>query len=85
MKKVRNLPTNPCHCIDFMALMRKVPLKKFDPPVKTFHGFAVALTSIVTKVGHNCEKIHIIFDTYREDYIKSERRGKSKEMVSLML
>ena len=61
MKKVRNLPTNPCHCIDFIALVRKVPLKKFDPPVKTFHGFAIALTSMVTKAGHNCEGIHIIF------------------------
>ena len=85
MKKMRNLSTNLCHCIDFMALVRKVNLKKFDPPVKIFHGFAIALTPMVTKAGHNCEEIHIIFDTYREDYIKSDRRGKSKEMVSLML
>ena len=57
MKKVINLPTNPCHCIDFMALVRKVPLKKFDPLVKIFQGFAIALTSVVTKAGHNCEEI----------------------------
>lgn len=72
--------------IDFMALVRKVPLKKLDPPVKTFHDFAIALTSMVTKAGHNCYEIHIVFDTYREDSIKNgerERRGKSKEMVVL--
>ena len=79
MKKVRHLPTNPCHCIDFIALVRKVPLKKFDPPVKTFHGFAVALTSMVTKAGHNREEIHIIFDTYREDYIKSVKEEESQK------
>ncbi|KAJ4939550.1 hypothetical protein JOQ06_028998, partial [Pogonophryne albipinna] len=72
--------------IDFMALVRKVPLKKLDPPVKTFHDFAIALTSMVTKAGHNYDEIHIVFDTYREDSIKNgerERRGKSKEMVVL--
>ena len=69
-----------------MALVRKVPLQKLDPPVKTFHDFAVALTSMVTKAGHNCDEIHIVFDAYREDSIKnaeSGRRGKSKEMVVL--
>ncbi|KAI4829411.1 hypothetical protein KUCAC02_023452, partial [Chaenocephalus aceratus] len=72
--------------IDFMALVRKVPLKKLDPPVKTFHDFAIALTSMVTKAGHNCDEIHIVFDTYREDSINNgerERRGKSMEMVVL--
>ncbi|KAK5898293.1 hypothetical protein CgunFtcFv8_015724 [Champsocephalus gunnari] len=41
---------------------------------------------MVTKAGHNCDEIHIVFDTYREDSIKNgerERRGKSKEMVVL--
>ena len=28
--------------IDFMALVRKVTLKKFEPPVKTFNDFAIA-------------------------------------------
>ena len=85
MKKVRNLPTNSCHYIDFIALVRKVPLKNLDPLVKTFHSFAIVLTFMVTKAGHNCEEIYIICDTYRENCIKSERRGKSKEMVSLDL
>ena len=66
-----------------MALVRKVPLKELDPLVKTFHGFAIALTSMVTKVGQNCEEMHIIFDTYRVDCIKSERRGQSKEWYPL--
>ena len=67
-----------------MALMRKVPLKKLDPPVKTFHGFAIALTSMVTKTGHNCEEIHIIFDTCREDFIKSERRGERNGILDVI-
>ena len=69
--------------IDFMALVRKVPLKKLDPPVKTFSDF---VTSMVTKAEHNCDEIHIVFDAYREDSIKNaerKRRGKSKEMVVL--
>ena len=44
--------------IDFMALVRKIPLKKLDPPVKTFYDFAIALTSMVTTAGHNCNEIH---------------------------
>ena len=70
--------------IDFMALVRKLPLKKLHPPVKTFHDFAIALTSMVTRAGHNSDEIHIVFDAYREDSIKyeeRERRGKSKELV----
>ena len=72
--------------IDFMALVRKVSLKKLDPPIKTFHDFAIALIFMVTKAGGNCDEIHIIFETYREDSIKHaerERRGKSKNMVVL--
>ena len=38
---------------------------------------------MVTKAGHNCEEIHIIFDTYREDYVKSERREESKKWYLL--
>ena len=57
---------------DFMFLVRKVPLRKLDPLVKTFHGFAIALTSMITKAVHNCDEIHIIFDTYREDNIKGK-------------
>jgi len=69
--------------IDFMAMARNVPLKKLDPPVKTFHDFAIALTSMITKAGHN---FHIVFDNYREDSIKNgerNRRAKSKEMAVL--
>ncbi len=69
-----------------MALVRKVPLKKLDPPIKTFNDFAIALTSMVTNAGHSCDEIHIVFDNYREGSIKSaerKRRGKSREMVVL--
>jgi hypothetical protein len=72
--------------IDFMAFVRKIPLKKLDPPVKTFHDFALALTSMVTKAGHNSDEIHVVFDIYRKDSIKNgerDRRGKSKDMVVL--
>ena len=54
--------------------MRAMPLKKLDPPVKTFHDFAIAVTSMVTKAGHNCGEIHIVFDSYREASIKNEER-----------
>ena len=72
--------------IDFMAFVRKIPIKKLHPPIKTFHDFAITLTSMVTKAGHNCDEIHIVFDSYREDSIKNgerERRGKSKDRVVL--
>ena len=72
--------------IDFMALVRKVPLKKLDPPVKTFHDFAIALTSMITKSRQNSDEIYIVFDNYREDSIKNGERDKrvmSKEMVVL--
>lgn len=79
----------PTHAmvIDFMALVRKVPLKKLNPPVKTFHDFAATLMSMITRVGQNCDaEIHIVFDSYREDSIKNaerKRRGKNKEMIVL--
>ena len=69
-----------------MALIRKVPLKKLEPPVKTFHDLAVVLTAMITNTVRNCEEIHIVFDTYNEDSIKNverARRGKSKQMVVL--
>ena len=68
------------------GLDEKSSLKKVNPPVKTFSDFAIALTSMVTKAGHNCDEIHIIFDAYREYSLKNaerKRRGKSKEMVVL--
>ena len=72
--------------IDFMALVRKVPLKKLDPPVKTFHDFAVTLTSMITKASQNCDEIHVVFDSYREDSIKNaerNNRGRNKDMIVL--
>ncbi len=85
-KGPENSPQTHAIVIDFMALVRKVPLKKLDPPVKTFHDFAIALTSMVIKAAHNCDEIHIVFDTYREDSIKNGERGrrrKSKDMIVL--
>ena len=73
--------------IDFMALVRKVPLKKLDSPVKTFHDFADALTSVITKAGHNSNEIHIGFYAYREDSINNAeraRRRKAAEMIVLL-
>ena len=54
----------------------------FDNPVKTFHGFTNVWSFMVTKAGHSCDEIHIIFifNTYRVDSIKNaekERNGKS--------
>ena len=71
-------PQSHAIIIDFMAFVRKVPLKKLDPPVKTFHDFAIALTSMVTKAGHNCDEIHIVFDTYRRTASRM-KRGREEE------
>ena len=79
-------PSTNAYIIDFMALVRKVPLKKLEPPVKTFHDLALALTAMITNIARNCEEIHIVFDTYKEDSIKNverKRRGKFTQMVVL--
>jgi hypothetical protein len=78
-------PTKP-YTIDFMAMFRKIPLKKLEPPVKTFNDFAAALTKIIVNAGGNSDEIHVVFDTYKEDSIKNverQRRGKSNEMIVL--
>jgi hypothetical protein len=49
-------------------MVRKIPLKKLEPPVKTFNDFAVALTKIIVNAGGNSDEVHIVFDTYKEDY-----------------
>jgi len=71
--------------IDFIAMGRKVPLKKLNPPVQTFCDFAATSMSIITRVGLNCDReIHIVFYSYREDSIKNaeqKRRGKNKDMI----
>ena len=86
-KGAKTSPQTHAIVINFMALLRKVPLKKLDPPVKTFLDFAIALTSMITKAGHNRDEIHIVFDTYREDSIKhgeKDRRASPKKWFSLM-
>ena len=74
--------------IDFMAFVRKVLLKKLDPPVEIFNDFAIiALTSMVIKARHNCNEIHIVFDAYKEDSIKNAREkeeGSLKKWLSSM-
>ena len=80
-------PTN-AFIIDFMALVRKVPLKKLEPPVKTFHDLAISLTAMITNAACKSNEIHIVFDNYKDDSIKNEermRRARSKEMVVLDL
>ncbi|CAB3981219.1 Hypothetical predicted protein [Paramuricea clavata] len=60
----------------YLQKVRKVPLKKLEPPVKTFHDLAVALTAMITNTTCNCEEIHIVFDTYKEDSIKNVERKR---------
>ena len=55
-------PTKAC-VIDFMAMVRKVPFKKLEPPVKTFNDLAVSLTKMIVNAGCNSNEIHIVFDT----------------------
>ena len=79
-------PPTKAYIIDFMAMVRKISLKKLEPAVKTFNDFAVALTKIIVNAGCNNDEIHVVFDTYKEDSIKNaerKRRGKSNEMIVL--
>ena len=81
-------PPTKAYIIDFMAMVRKIPLKKLVPIVKTFNDFAVALTKIIVNAACNSDEIHVVFDTYKEDSIKNaerKRRGKSNEMIVLDL
>ena len=67
-------------------MVRKIPLKKLEPTVKTFNDFAAALTKILINAGGNSDEIHIVLDTYKEDSIKKverQRREKSNEMIGL--
>ena len=75
-KEQETTPSTNAYIIDFMALVRKVPLKKLEPPVKTFHDLAVALTAMITNTASNCEEIHIVFDTYKEDRFKNVERKR---------
>ena len=47
----------------------------------TFHDFAVAITSMVIKAGHNSDESHIQRGQHQE--FRERRRGKSKDMVVL--
>ena len=64
-KRLETPPPTHAIVIDFMALVRKIPVKKLNLPVKTFYDFALALTSTITKVG---QKLILFFD---EDSIKN--------------
>ena len=80
-------PTN-AFIIDFMALVRKVPLKKLELPAKMFHDLVIALTAMITNAARKSDEIHIVFDNYKDDSIKNEermRRERSKEMIVLDL
>ena len=73
--------------IDFMALVRKVPLKKLHPPVKTFHHFAIALTSMITKAGSTVMKSILFLITTERTASRMERGIKElnlKKWLSLM-
>ena len=81
-------PPTKAYIIDFMAMVRKIPLKQLLPIVKTFNDFAVALTKIIVNAACNSDKIHIVFDIYKVDSFKNaerKRRGKWNEMILLDL
>ena len=65
-------------------MVRKIPMKKLEAPVKTFNDLAVALTKIIVNAARNSGEIHVVFDTYKEDSTRNaerKRRGKSNEMI----
>jgi len=64
--------------IDFMALVRKVTLKKFEPHVEAFNDFAIALTSISPMLGTNVMRF-TSFSTITERTASRMGRGKEEE------
>ena len=80
-KELTTPPPTKAHIIDFMAMIRKIAFKKLEPPVKTFNDLAVSLTKMIVNAGCNSNKIHIVFDTYKEDSIKSAERKKEKRKI----
>jgi hypothetical protein len=51
------------YIIDFMAMVKKIPFKKLEPPVKIFNDLAVALTKIIVNAGRSSDEIHVVFYT----------------------
>ena len=58
--------------IDFMALVRKLPLKKMN--IITYGGFAECLRSNIINYAAGSSRIDIIFDVYNKDSIKDGER-----------
>jgi len=56
--------------IEFMAMVRKVPLKKLNPPV---------MMSMITRLGLNCDiEIRIVFDTYKRTASKIQNEKEEE-------
>ena len=77
-KEPESSPQTHAIIIDFMALVRKIPLKKLDPLVKTFYDFAIALASMVTKAVQNSIEI-LIFTIITERTVSRIQRGEEEE------
>ena len=62
--------------IDFMAYVRKVPIKTLR--LNSYHDLFSNLWDTFTSLGHSCDRIDIVFDVYRDHSIKeSERRRRA--------
>ena len=60
--------------IDFMAQVRKVPVKKAK--IRTFGEFGQFLWKHFQYLGNECEKIDIIFDLYLDSSMKHGERQR---------
>ena len=62
VKPTNEMPSTYMTIIDFMAFVRKVPIKKLN--LTTFGEFATTLWQIILATGSKSSRIDIIFDIY---------------------
>ena len=60
--------------VDFMAYVRKVPIKKKN--LKTYSDLFNDLWSTFTFLSSSCNRIDIIFDVYKDQSVKSSERKR---------
>ena len=60
--------------IDFMAYVRKVPIKTLK--LNTYNDFFGNLWDTFTSLSHSCDRIDIIFDVYIDHSIKASERKR---------
>ena len=71
--------------VDFMALVRKLPMKKMG--LHTFGELAESLSNSILATGSESTRIDIIFDVYQKSSIKQMERAQrsSSEQITITI